>query len=264
MRMFGSQLVPMAITANKAQAATNRAKQLSARLERFDSFWEGPDDIERGYESLGQFYRVNYLKHLPADKAARILVISCGPGYFVNLLAEEGYSSVLGIDSHAEKVEHAVRRGLNCRVATAFEELERTEEPYDVIICEQELNHLTKDEMVAFLKLVWRRLGPGGTLVCHGLNGANPIVGAETLAQNFDHFNTFTSYSLQQVLEYSGFGDIRVFGLHLYVFYRNPANYLAWAVSSLLNVIFRALFVLYGKSNTIFTKKIGAVASKPT
>ena len=87
-------------------------------------------------------------------------------------------------------------------------------------------------------------------------------MGAETLAQNFDHFNTFTTYSLKQVLEYSGFRNIQVFGLHLYVFYKNPFNYLAWGASSVLALLFRALFVLYGKSNKVFTKKIAAVASK--
>ncbi len=234
--------------------------QLSARTERFDSFWEGPDDIDRGYRTLGQFYRVNYLKHVPQDRSARILVISCGPGYFVNLLNEEGYARVAGIDSDSAKVEHALRRGLNCRCATAFEELESSPEPYDAIICEQELNHLTKSEMVAFLKLVREKLVPGGRLICHGLNGANPVVGAETLAQNFDHFNTFTTYSLKQVLEYSGFKDITVFGLHLYVFYKNPFNYVAWGLSSLLSIVFRVLFVLYGKSNKVFTKKIAAIA----
>jgi len=252
----------MTLKTDREQAISGQARQLSARLERFDSFWEGPEDVERGYGSLGQFYRVNYLRHMPKEKTARVLVISCGPGYFVNLLNQEGYGDVLGIDSHREKVEHAARHGLNCRAGTAFEELQRTEKPYDVIICEQELNHLTKDEMVEFLRLVRQRLSEGGRLICHGLNGANPIVGAETLAQNFDHFNTFTSYSLQQVLEYSGFEDIEVFGLHLYVFYKNPFNYVAWAVSSLLAFTFRALFILYGKSNKIFTKKIGAVAYK--
>lgn len=234
--------------------------QLSARTERFDSFWEGPDDIDRGYRTLGQFYRVNYLKHVPRDRSARILVISCGPGYFVNTLNEEGYSHVAGIDSDSIKVEHAIRRGLKCRCATAFEELESCQQPYDAIICEQELNHLTKSEMVTFLKLVREKLVPGGRLICHGLNGANPVVGAETLAQNFDHFNTFTTYSLRQVLEYSGFKDVTVFGLHLYVFYKNPFNYVAWGVSACLSIIFRALFVLYGKSNKVFTKKIAAVA----
>jgi nucleoside-diphosphate-sugar epimerase/2-polyprenyl-3-methyl-5-hydroxy-6-metoxy-1,4-benzoquinol methylase len=238
------------------------AISLSARMERFDSFWEGPEDIEKGYRTLGQFYRVNYLKYVPANRDARILVISCGPGYFVNLLNEEGYTNVFGIDSHPAKIAHAVRHGLNCKADTAFEHLHNTNESYDLVICEQELNHLTKDEMVAFLELVWNKLSNGGTLICHGLNGANPIVGAETLAQNFDHFNTFTAYSLSQVLEYTGFKDVRVFGLHLYVFYKNPMNYVAWAVSATLSVIFRALFVIYGKSNRIFTKKIAAVATK--
>jgi nucleoside-diphosphate-sugar epimerase/2-polyprenyl-3-methyl-5-hydroxy-6-metoxy-1,4-benzoquinol methylase len=235
---------------------------LSARLERFDSFWEGPENVEKGYRTLGQFYRVNYLKHVPVDRQSQILLISCGPGYFVNLLGEEGYKNVLGIDSHGEKIAHAIRHGLNCQIDTAFEHLQNTAERYDVIICEQELNHLTKAEMVTFLQLVWDKLSVGGRLICHGLNGANPIVGAETLAQNFDHFNTFTAYSLQQVLEYAGFKDIRIFGLHLYVFYKNPMNYVAWAVSAAMGILFRALFIIYGKTNRIFTKKIAAVAIK--
>ncbi len=237
--------------------------KLSARMERFDSFWEGPDDVERGYKSLGRFYEANYLDCMPEDRNAQVLIISCGPGYFVNLLGEKGYEDVTGIDSHPDKVKYAKQLGLNCRAATAFEELRITERLYDVIICEQELNHLTKDEMVTFLKLVWDKLRPGGRLICHGLNGANPIVGAETLAQNFDHFNTFTAYSMRQVLEYSGFVDVRVFGLNLYVFWTNPFNYVAWGVSSLLSLTFRLLFILYGKSNKIFTKKIAALAFKP-
>lgn len=242
------------------RSVTENAQPLSARLERFDSYWEGPEDIESGYTSVGQFYRVNYLKHVPANRDARILVISCGPGYFVNLLREEGYSDVRGIDSDPAKVEHAVARRLDCRAATAFEELRAAVEPYDLVFCEQELNHLTKDEMVEFLRLVWQKLRKDGRLICHGLNGANPIVGAETLAQNFDHFNTFTAYSLHQVLEHSGFTDIEVYGLHLYVFYKNPFNYVAWGVSAALSALFRGLFILYGKSNKIFTKKIAAVA----
>jgi 2-polyprenyl-3-methyl-5-hydroxy-6-metoxy-1,4-benzoquinol methylase len=237
---------------------------LAGQIERFDSFWEGPDDVEKGYYTLGQFYRVNYLGRLPGRRDVRILVISCGPGYFVNLLREEGYRDVLGIDSDPVKVAHAQARGLNCRTATAFEFLQEGDEPYDVIICEQELNHLTKIEMVRFLRLARSRLQPGGQLVCHGLNGANPIVGSETLAQNFDHFNTFTAYSLRQVLEHSGLQNVDVFGLNLYVFYRNPLNYIAWAVAALLSLTFRALFVLYGKQNKIFTKKIGAVATRLT
>ena len=235
---------------------------LSARLEQFDSFWEGPEDVEKGYRTVVQFYRANYLRHVPPSRDANVLVISCGPGYFVKLLHDAGYTNVAGIDSEPEKVAHATTRGLPCRVGAAFEELRGSGAAYDLVFCEQELNHLTKNEMVTFLRLVHARLAPGGRLICHGLNGANPIVGAETLAQNFDHFNTFTAYSLRQALECGGFREIHVFGLHLYVFYRNPFNYIAWGVTGFLHLVFRALFVLYGKSNRVFTKKIAAVAVK--
>lgn len=237
-----------------------RDEDLTARMEPFDSFWEGPENIEKGYDKFYRFYRHNYLPHMPADRKARTLVISCGPGYFVNTLVREGYENVLGIDSMEEKVAHAIARGLNCRQARVFSFLEQEEDAsWDVIFCEQELNHLTKPEILEFLSLAHRKLRPGGRIIAHGLNGANPITGAEALAQNFDHYNTFTEYSLRQALEYAGFRDVRVYPLNLYVFWRNPLNYVLIALSALYTAFFRASFIMYGKSNRLFTKKIGAV-----
>ena len=40
-------------------------------------------------------------------------------------------------------------------------------------------------------------------------------------------------------------------------------NYVAWGITAMFHLLFRACFVLYGKSNRLFTKKIGAVAKKP-
>ena len=140
-------------------------------------------------------------------KKPRILVISCGPGYFVNLLNKEGYRNVLGIDSNADKVRYAQEKELNCTVEEAFPFLAKHVEQYDVIFCEQELNHLTKEEILIFLKLCWQSLRQDGTLIVHVLNGANPITGAEALAQNFDHYNTFTEYTLRQALKYADFDE---------------------------------------------------------
>jgi nucleoside-diphosphate-sugar epimerase/2-polyprenyl-3-methyl-5-hydroxy-6-metoxy-1,4-benzoquinol methylase len=235
---------------------------LTAEIEPFDSFWEAPSDIEKGYRTVCEFYRRNYLSGFPPDRSAPILVVSCGPGYMVDMLTQQGYRDVVGIDSDATKVAYAQRRQLDCRVERAFPWIAKSENRYQAIFCEQELNHLTKPEILVFLQLCQRTLRPGGTLIVHGLNGANPITGAEALAQNFDHYNTFTEYTLRQVLEYVGFEGVRVHGLHLYVFYKNPFNYVAWAASSALSLLFRALFVLYGKENRIFTKKIAAICRK--
>jgi SAM-dependent methyltransferase len=241
-----------------------RNRPLAATIEPFDSFWEGPDDIEKGYRSFYLFYKDNYRRYFPADLQAKILCVSCGPGYGVNLLNDLGYQNAQGIDSFPDKIEWARRRKLNCQVAFAFEFLEQSaDESFDLIWLEQEINHLTRQEILDFLSLCLRKLKRGGRLLTFVLNGANPITGAEALAQNFDHFNTFTEYTLRQVLGHSGFDNIQVFDLNLYVFYRNPANYLAMAVSGMLSLTFRGLFMLYGKRNKLFGKKIAASALRP-
>lgn len=235
---------------------------LTAKMEPFDSFWEAPADIEKGYRTFAAFYRHNYLPHLPADRASRVLVISCGPGYFVNLLRQQGYTDVVGIDSFPDKVAHAVRRGLDCRVARAFGFL-AAGGPWDVIIAEQELNHLTKDEILRFLTLCREKLSDGGTLIVHAINGAHPVVGSESRWGNFDHYNAWTQYSLHQALEYTGYRDIRIFPLNLYVFWTNPLNYVALAWDFLTRALFLFWFRMVGKSNSLFSKKIGAVGRKP-
>lgn len=236
--------------------------RLAAKMEPFDSFWEGPKDIEKGYSTFKQFYKHNYLKFMPANKSARILVVSCGPGYFLNTLKQAGYTNVLGIDSVPAKIEFSQRKGLPAELAEAFPFLEGNSEPFDAIFCETEINHLTKDEILEFLPLCRDNLLPGGVVIFHSLNGANPITGSESLALNIDHFNTFTEYSMRQLLEHSSFEDIKVIPLKLYVFYNNPLNYVGITLDAVLTLCFRVLFKFYGKPTRIFTKKIAAVARK--
>lgn len=242
------------------RAAASPRRVLSARLEPFDSYWQAPKDIEAGYSSFAAYYRANYLRHLPQDRATRILVISCGPGYLVNVLAGAGYRSVVGIDSDLAKVEHGRRRGLPCEAAEAFPYLERSRGEFDVIIPEQELNHLTHEETIEFLRLCHAALRPGGRVIVYAMNGANPFVGAENLAHNIDHFYIVTEYSLTQLLELGGFRDVRTFALRLYVFWKNPLNYVGLAVTAVLELLMRVIFLLYGKKVRVLSKKVAAVA----
>jgi 2-polyprenyl-3-methyl-5-hydroxy-6-metoxy-1,4-benzoquinol methylase len=237
-------------------------RRLAARLEPFDSYWQAPKDIDRGYDSFAAYYRANYLPYLPQDKAARILVISCGPGYLLNVLAQSGYRNIAGIDSDPAKVEHGRKRGLPCEVAEAFPYLESKRAEFDVIIPEQELNHLTHDETIEFLQLCHAALKPGGRTIVYAMNGANPFVGAENLAHNIDHFYIVTEYSLGQLLELGGFTNVKPFALKLYVFWKNPLNYVGLAVTSLLELAMRIVFMMYGKKVKVLSKKVAAVATK--
>ena len=237
--------------------------ELTARIEPFDSFWEAPRDIEKGYSTFARFYAHNYMPHMPEDRDASILVISCGPGYFVNLLVERGYTAVEGIDSFPEKIDLARRRDLPCRVERAFPLLEREGSKWDVIFAEQEINHLTKDEIVRFMELCRGRLAPGGRLIVHSINGTTPLTGSESRSGNFDHYNSFTEYSLKQILKHTGFEDVRAFPLDLYVFWTNPLNYVALSIHWFWTLFFRFNFRLVGKDDRIFTKKLGAVGRVP-
>lgn len=234
-------------------------RKLSARLEPFDSYWQAPEDVDSGYRSFAAYYRANYLEHLPPDRSVHILVISCGPGYLVDVLMKAGYQNVLGIDSDPSKVEHALERNLPCQAAEAFPYLENREGEFDVIIPEQELNHLTYDETLEFLRMCHRALKPGGRIVLYAINSANPLVGSENRAQNIDHFYTVTEYSIAQLMRLGGFSDIKPFALKLYVFWKNPLNYVGLAVTMVLETILRVIFKLYGKKVDILSKKIGAV-----
>jgi 2-polyprenyl-3-methyl-5-hydroxy-6-metoxy-1,4-benzoquinol methylase len=238
-------------------------RQLAARLEPFDSYWQAPKDVEKGFDSFTAYYRANYLAHMPADRDARILVISCGPGYLVKMLRDRGYRQVLGIDSDPAKVEVARRHQLPCETAQAFAFLEGRRAQFDVIVPEQELNHLTLDETIEFLALCRQALRPGGHVVVYAMNGANPLVGSENIAHNIDHFYNVTEYSLVQILQLAGFEGARVFPLKLYVFWKNPLNYVGLAVTATLELMFRVIFMLYGKKVKVLSKKLAAVAQAP-
>jgi SAM-dependent methyltransferase len=233
---------------------------LAARLESFDSYWQAPENVEAGYRSFFAYYAANYVPRMPQDKNARVLVISCGPGYLVNTLNQFGYRNVTGIDSDESKIRYARARELSCETARAFAYLQNSDATYDVIIPEQELNHLTHDEQIRFLRLCAARLSPGGRIIAYGLNGANPFVGAENLAHNIDHFNTFTEYSLGQILQLGGFSNVEAFPLKIYVFWRNPLNYVGLLVTGAFELACRVMFKLYGKNVKILSKKVAAVA----
>jgi len=89
------------------------------------------------------------------------------------------------------------------------------------------------------------------------------LVGSENLAHNIDHFYNLTEYSIAQLLQLAGFKSIQPFALKLYVFWKNPLNYVGLFVTSVLEAAMKVIFRLYGKKVSIVSKKIAAIAERP-
>jgi SAM-dependent methyltransferase len=238
-------------------------RRFAARLEPFDSYCQNPHDIDAGFRKFGTYYRANYLPRLPRDRGLRIAVLSCGPGYLVKTLLDAGYTNVTGIDAHAGYVQQGLDRGLPCAVGRAFDYLADRPGQFDLIIPEQELNHLTEDETLEFLGLCVRALRPGGQVLVYAINGGNPLTSPEHLSHNIDHFYSVTDYSLRQLLELGGFTDVRPFACELYVFWKRPANYVGWLITHGFEWAVRGMLFFYGKRMPILSKRIAALATAP-
>lgn len=239
---------------------TRSERIFSARTEPFDSYWQGTRDLDKGFRSFHQYYKVNYLPRMPKNLDARILVLSCGPGYLVNSLVKAGYRNVLGIDADPAKVQHGLDRGLPMQVASAFAYLDGREEEFDVIVPEQELNHLTIPETIEFLQICRRALKPSGLLLAYAINGANPLVAPEHISHNIDHFYNVTEYSLAQLIHLGGFTEIRPFACQLYVFWNSPLNYVGLAITATMEWAMKLIFRLYGERVSILSKRIAVTA----
>ena len=240
----------------------NYPKKLTAIHSPFTTFCEGPDDVERGYRLFSLFYKRNYAQKIPKDRDSEILVVSSGVGYFQHFLEQRGYSHVTGVDSDHYKVEYAQKKGFSCVCADCFDFLAELENRYDLIFVEQEVNHLTRDELLVFLKMCFKALKTGGMLILSAANCANPLISSEYFGNNIDHYTSFTENSIRQYFSLTDFKEVKVFPHDFYVIWNNPLNYIAKLVTACLHFSFRMVFKMYGKSNKIFTKRLGALAIK--
>ena len=104
---------------------------------------------------------------------------------------------------------------------------------------------------------------PGGALILKTINAANPITGAHGRYLDFTHETSWTEESMRQVLEFRGFDNVRVLPSNLYVFYRNPLNYVGLLASKTMELFFLLYFRLNGRNlTTVFTKNLLAVANR--
>jgi SAM-dependent methyltransferase len=166
---------------------------------------------EKRFQTAARTYRLLYRPFLPVSKQARIVDLGCGHGEFLYFLKHEGYTSVLGVDLAADRVEF-------CRkyITDQVEQKDIGEfvsslaaEAVDIFVMQDVLETIPKAEMIPLLSRIREALSRGGTLLLKVVNMDNPF-NLWARYTDFLYEYAFTANSLCQVLSASGFDEITI------------------------------------------------------
>ncbi len=217
------------------------------------------------FEQQKRYFIREFKSVMPIDKATAILDIGCGSGSFLAGLTELGYTNCRGIDLSSEQVEMAAKfgvRNVECEQAEDF--LSRQQETFDVICAIDLIEHLSKDELVAFLKNARSALRPGGQVIFRTPNMDAPQASVFAFA-DFTHEVFLNKSSASQLMESTGYEGIEI--LDSFMFVENPlkefVRKITWEVVVLCKKI-----ELFASARTwhdvIFTPNIVITARRPT
>lgn len=207
----------------------------------FDSIYTGSNSFtDEEYENSALDFDFHYGSFLPEEKDAPVLDIGCGTGHFLYYLKKRGCSNFLGIDISESQVEFCRKRITpSVETADAFEFLAGKSNAYSVISSNDVIEHISKERVIPFLKLIYQALKPDGILLLKLPNMSNPF-SIDSRYRDFTHECGFTEESIYQVLYMAGFRNISI----------NPSqepgksliSVLRRKLTSMLHAVLRKLF----------------------
>ena len=165
------------------------------------SEWHGNKDLsllKQEHERRSLYYKWYTKDWLPKQKTVSSLDIGCGAGQFIYFLNKEGYTQATGIDIDAKQVQLAQGLGLNCKVASLENELQKSSRQFELISMLDILEHFTLEELFPFMELVCKSLAPGGRLIVSVPNATSPC-GLSTRYSDITHELAFSPASLSQL-----------------------------------------------------------------
>lgn len=217
--------------------------------------------IIEDYRKNRAFFKYNYIDLIPNNKNISILEIGVGFGQFIKFLKEYGYEFVKGVDASSEVVEFCINKNLNVTLVEDFIEFfKNINDKYDVIIANDILEHFTKDELIDLLTNLKKRLKAGGSIIGKVPNASNIFTGSHLRYIDYTHELSFTETSLRQLFLALGYKYCIIREPKLFVFYKNPFNYIGIFLTKLLKMIQILIHRLNGNfsvhivSNTILFK----------
>jgi len=167
---------------------------------------------KEAYDFFSKISSKRFKKVLPTDKNIKILDVACGNGYFLYFLQKQGYVNSTGIDLGHEQLESAHKAGVKNLIKTdLFEYLPEHLQSFDLIVANDIIEHLKKDEVLKFLDCIYASLKPNGKVLLATVN-AESLFGCKAMFVDFTHEQIFTPISLSQVMRVCGFKDVVVYG----------------------------------------------------
>ncbi len=168
--------------------------------------------VEPSFDRAAAGRRSRYLASvlrgwLPEDRGAAITDLGCGSGEVLSALGSFGYTSLAGVDASGEQVRVAREIAPQVVEGDLFEYLSEHEAAFGLVTAFDVVEHLGKEEVMAFLDACHRALAPGGRLVLQTPNAESPW-GPSVRYGDFTHETCFTPESLGWLLRLSGFEEI--------------------------------------------------------
>ncbi len=223
----------------------------------------GCQSIAEEYEMHYRYFRKNYLPFMPLDKSARILDAGCGLGHFLNAAIKLRHKNTVGVDISEELVEICKMHGLPAIKSDIADYLRENRRSFDAIVLNDVIEHLSKEEIILTLDLVYEALKPGGVLLVKTLNMNNPFTAAAGRYIDFTHEVGFTESSLREIIHITNFCDIKIIGTDIYIYDWNPLNYIIKFMSFIFSKSFYLISSIYGRNTLkIYNKDILAIAFK--
>ena len=144
---------------------------------------------------------------LPESKNAKIVDLACGSGRTLYFLKSQGYTNISGVDISGEQVELARQVIPNVAQKDIFEYLDGRVEEYDLILAQDIIEHLTKNEAFKMLDSCHNALKPSGRLILSSPNAESPMFGHRRYG-DLTHNICFTPDTLGQLIELYEFEGI--------------------------------------------------------
>lgn len=144
---------------------------------------------------------------LPAHRNARILDLACGSGRTLFLLKQEGYTDISGVDISPEQVALASQVTPDVFQGNGLDFLADKPRRYELIIAQDIIEHLNKDELFAMLDACHNALTAEGRLILSTPNAESPMFGCRRYG-DLTHESCFTASSLAHALAICGFEEV--------------------------------------------------------